>query len=88
MGSHRGLSDLSAVKRGQTIYIETKRRDWKPVKNGKKTRTQRDQEKFRDGIRRAGAMYLLVRSLEEFVADLETVENRLFPGQAVTRLFR
>lgn len=61
MGSLKGLSDLSALKDGITIYIE--------VKTSKGHQSQY-QMQFQHDIESHGGIYILARSIED-VADIE-----------------
>jgi Holliday junction resolvase len=58
LGCHKGLSDLTAIKNGRTVYIE--------VKNifGKLSEKQIE---FKSDIENHGGIYLVVRS----IADIE-----------------
>ena len=58
LGCHKGLSDLTAIKKGRTVYIE--------VKNifGKLSEKQIE---FKSDIENHGGIYLVVRS----IADIE-----------------
>ena len=88
IGSHAGMSDLSAVKRGITIYIETKSSEWKQTKkDGTWTKTAIAQEKFRADVTRAGALYLRCLTVEEVERDLGAVEEHYWPGQNSKSLF-
>jgi len=54
--SHKGLADLSAVRGGETVYIE--------VKTPKGTQRP-DQAVFQADVERHGARYILARSIED-----------------------
>ncbi len=58
LGSHKGLADLTAIKDGKTVYLETKKPKGKlsPV-----------QEQFRDCIEGHGGTYAVVASFEDVV---------------------
>lgn len=56
LGSFKGLSDLTAIKDGKTIYVEIK----KPTGSQSK-----DQKDFETLIKAHGGEYLLIKSLEE-----------------------
>lgn len=56
LGSHKGLCDLQAIKKGRTLYIEVKTA---------KGQLSKPQEKFRDAIEAHGGEYVLARSLED-----------------------
>ena len=60
LGSHRGLSDLTAIKCGRTVWIEMKT---------PKGKLSAHQETFRDAVEAAGGEYRVVRCLED-IADL------------------
>lgn len=66
MGSHKGLSDLQAVKDGRTVYIETKRPGGK---------LSPDQEKFRAAVEGHGATYVVISSFEEVVSTVNALDN-------------
>ena len=53
--SHDGLSDLSAIKNGITIYIE--------IKTGN-ARLRKGQQAFRAEIEARGGTYIVARSIE------------------------
>jgi hypothetical protein len=52
----RGTADISAVIRGRAVKIEIKIKD----------RQSEDQMRYQEAIERAGGIYLIVRSFEEF----------------------
>ncbi|MBP2635528.1 MAG: hypothetical protein H6Q72_1435 [Firmicutes bacterium] len=56
LGSLKGLSDLTAIKDGWTVYVE--------VKTPKGTLSE-DQEKFRDNVIAHGGTYVVARSVED-----------------------
>lgn len=56
LGSLKGLSDLTALKEGWTVYIEVK------TLSG---RLSEDQEKFRDNVIAHGGTYVVARSVED-----------------------
>ena len=60
LGSHKGLSDLTAIKNGRTVYIE--------VKNifGKLSEKQIE---FKSDIENHGGIYLVVRSIADIEAE-------------------
>lgn len=59
LGSHQGLSDLTAVRDGETIYVEVK------APNG---RQSEGQVAFQRQIEAHGARYILARSLDDVIA--------------------
>lgn len=61
MGSLKGLSDLSALKEGITIYIE--------VKTSKGYQSEY-QKKFQQDIESHGGVYILARGIDD-VSDIE-----------------
>jgi hypothetical protein len=67
MGSHKGLSDLTAIKDGITVYLETKRPGGRlsPV-----------QEQFRMAIEGHGGIYRVVASYEEVITVVDDLERR------------
>ena len=56
LGCHKGLSDLTAIKNGKTVYIEVKR----PM--GKQSEWQLD---FQADIEAHGGLYVVARSVED-----------------------
>jgi Holliday junction resolvase len=56
IGCHRGLSDLIAVKDGQTVFIECKTA---------KGKLSEHQEKFRAEIAVRGGRYVVARSIDD-----------------------
>lgn len=56
LGSLKGLSDLTALKEGWTVYIEVK------TLTG---RLSEDQEKFRDNVIAYGGTYVVARRMED-----------------------
>lgn len=56
LGSHKGLSDLTAVKNGQTVYIE--------VKTPRGNQSQ-DQIDFQEDIESHGGLYILARDIAD-----------------------
>lgn len=76
-GATPGRPDLQALKKGVTIYIETK-----AGKNG----LSPSQKDYCAEILGYGAIVIVVKSLEEFMKDLDTIQERLWPGQNSKRL--
>ncbi len=62
MGAHKGVSDLIAVKRGLTVWMEIK---------GPNGRLSKPQEEFAAAIDAAGGFYAVIRNRE----DLENVSS-------------
>jgi len=56
LGCHKGLSDLTALKNGQTVYIEVK----KP--GGRQSDVQKD---FQADIEAHGGVYVLAKSVDD-----------------------
>lgn len=56
LGSLKGLSDLSAIKDGKTIYIEVK------TPRGHQSDYQKE---FQDNIESHGGLYILARSIDD-----------------------
>ena len=56
LGAHKGLSDLQAIKDGQTIYVECKSPKWKGKLNP-------DQVEFQKQIEDHGGLFFLVDSV-------------------------
>lgn len=61
LGSHKGLSDLTAIKSGQVLWIEVK------TPSG---RLSQYQEQFRTEIEGHGGRYLMAKSVEDIVQYL------------------
>lgn len=68
LGSHPGLSDLTAIKGGRTIYIE--------IKTPRGYQSEK-QKLFQHDIEQHGGAYILCRSLEDIQPFL-TRTMRLF----------
>lgn len=62
LGSHKGLSDLTAIKAGRTVYIEVKT---------PKGVLSADQEQFRSDIEAHGGTYIVARSVDDVRALCE-----------------
>ncbi len=56
LGSYKGIADLTAMKKGRTLWIEIKR---------PKGKLSVHQEKFKADIEKCGGEYLVIRSLDE-----------------------
>jgi hypothetical protein len=67
MGSHRGLSDLTAIKDGITVYLETKR------PGGTLSPAQ---EQFRTAIEGHGGIYQVVASYDDVITVVDDLERR------------
>jgi hypothetical protein len=67
MGSHKGLSDLTAIKDGNTVYLETKRPGGtlSPV-----------QEQFGTAIDGHGGVYRVVASYDDVITVVDDLERR------------
>lgn len=67
LGCHRGLSDLTALKDGRTVYLEAKRPGGtlSPV-----------QEKFRMAIEGHGGIYRVVASYDDVISVVDDLERR------------
>lgn len=66
MGCHKGLSDLTAIKDGITIYIEVK------TKTGKQSDGQRQ---FQKDIENHGGTYILARRIEDVEPYLTSIKK-------------
>ncbi|MBT9174287.1 MAG: hypothetical protein DDT21_02700 [Syntrophomonadaceae bacterium] len=60
LGSHRGISDLYALKNGRHVWIEVKT---------PKGRLSEHQQRFKENIEAAGGEYRIARGLDD-VSDL------------------
>ena len=74
LGSHKGLSDLTALKDGWTVYIE--------VKTPRGTRSQ-DQIDFCNDVIKHGGTYVLARSINDVKFLCITSDIRQFKGKAI-----
>ena len=68
MGCEPGIPDLSAIKRGRTIYIETKSPKWR----GK---LSKDQERFKVDIEAHGGLFLVIDSVDEMIKIVDDFEH-------------
>jgi hypothetical protein len=68
IGCHPGISDLIAVKRGMTIFVETKSPKWR----GK---LSKDQEKFKAEIEAHGGMFYVIDSVDEMIKIVDDLEH-------------
>lgn len=66
MGCHKGLSDLTAIKDGVTIYIEVK------TKTGKQSDWQRQ---FQKDVENHGGTYILARRIEDVEPYLTSIKK-------------
>lgn len=66
---HRGISDRIAVKDGQVVFIEYK------TYKGEQSEYQIE---FQRQITEAGGMYIIVRSVEELIFELEGFKQLTF----------
>ncbi len=66
MGCHKGLSDLTAIKDGITIYIEVK------TKTGKQSDWQRQ---FQKDVENHGGTYILARRIEDVEPYLTSIKK-------------
>jgi Holliday junction resolvase len=57
LGSHKGLSDLTAIRDGKTIWIEIKKPGGKPSDH---------QIKFAQEIESHGGIYLIITRIEDW----------------------
>lgn len=60
LGSHRGLTDLIAIKDGKVLFIEVK-------SNSSRSKQSPHQVEFQREIEAHGGTYMLVRSVEEII---------------------
>lgn len=56
LGTHKGLSDLVAIRRGRVVWLEVKRPGG---------RLSVEQQNFRDAIAQAGGEYLVAYGLDD-----------------------
>lgn len=61
IGSHKGMSDLTAIKDGRTVYIEVKT----PA-----GRLSADQERFQYDIESHGGTYIVARCIDDVQKEL------------------
>lgn len=72
MGSHKGLSDLTAIKDGITVYLETKR------PGGMLSPAQ---EQFRVDVENHGGIYRVVASYDDMVTVVDEMEKANGKGE-------
>jgi hypothetical protein len=60
LGSNNGMSDLTAIKNGRTIYIETKAPGWRK-------KLSKVQLKFKTNIERHGGIFLVIDNIDEMM---------------------
>lgn len=66
MGAHKGLSDLTALKDGETIYVEIKT---------PKGRLSEWQERFKHDVETHGGKYIVCRCIDDIKPYLTTVRS-------------
>jgi len=71
--AHVGITDLIAIKNGLHVWIECKRPSWKP---GTATKTEQAETEFRDRVKRAGAIYALIKNFDEAEEDIKALDER------------
>ena len=71
LGSLKGLTDLTAIKEGWTVYIEVK------TMTG---RLSEDQEDFRDNVIAHGGTYVIARRLEDvrFMCEVPVIDLQVW----------
>ncbi len=67
LGSHKGLSDLTVIKGGRTVWIEIKK---------EKGVLSEHQWKFSAEVRNRGGEYLVIRSLHEAIEVFGKLDGR------------
>ena len=60
----KGTSDISATIRGRSVKIEVKMKD----------KQSDDQKAYQQAVERAGGIYLIIRSFEEFIRYYDNIE--------------
>lgn len=74
---HEGITDLIAIKRGFTAWIECKRPIWKPCPEGKQpTKTEVAERAFQAKIMAAKGTHVLVRNYDEALEDILALEKK------------
>jgi hypothetical protein len=68
MGEYKGASDLVIIHKGKLIFVEVK------TPTGVQSK---DQKMFEQHVRECGFDYFLVRSLEEFLLIITTVDGQI-----------
>ena len=63
IGSHPGISDLTAIRAGEVLWIECKSPKWKEKREEVRSKTERAQYEFERRIIEAGGIYLRVQSI-------------------------
>jgi Holliday junction resolvase len=72
LGSHPGLSDLTAIKKGKVFFIE--------IKTSRGFQSN-DQINFQKNVESHGGVYLLIRSVDslfETLKEMDLCAGRLF----------
>lgn len=77
LGCKAGRPDLQALKKGVTIYIECK---------APKGRVSNKQKLYHEELMQHGGIVVVCWSIDEFMNDLDKIEERLWPGQNSKRL--
>jgi hypothetical protein len=67
LGSKKGVSDYTVIRKGRVAFVEAK------ATNGKQSENQKD---FQSGVERAGGVYILAHSLQEFNEEWDKAWKR------------
>ena len=76
LGTHLGMTDLTAIREGQVWWIEIKT---------PKGRLSENQEKFRVDIEEHGGNWFLARSVEDVESLTQPMESRLLDMPTIQR---
>ena len=77
LGAIPGRPDLQALRKGLTIYIETKTKDG---------RMSPAQKEYCHKLHVHGGIVFIPRSSDEFRDDLDALQDRMWPGECSKRL--
>lgn len=72
-----GRPDMQLLKRGRMVYVECK---------SAKGRLGPAQKKYIEAVTRYEIPVIICKSVEEFMADLDAIEERWWPGENTRRL--
>ena len=78
LGSTPGRPDIEALKNGVVIWIECK---------APKGRLSESQQKYIESLRKNGGIVFVTNNFEVFMGELERLEDDLWPGKRLKRLF-
>ena len=88
LGAERGRPDIEAYRNGFTLFIEFKRPKHK-MENGKMStggKLSEHQEKYIARLKDQDMTVLVVDDSEQFMVQLEQIQERLWPGKGIRRI--